>query len=372
MNDQTVPVVVLGASGYVGGELLRLLAGHPRFALTAIASETRTGQPVVEVFPHLRGTHLEEAAFASSSETETAASSLPLLGVFSALPHGDAAKRIDRLLTICEKSGCAARVVDLSADFRHRKAERYEAIYGHPHGAPQRLAKFVCALPELAALTRGNRHADLTRIAHPGCFTTAATLALAPLVAGGWLDLAAPITVTAVTGSTGAGRTPTATTHHPERRSDLFAYSPTGHRHEPEMRALLAEVAGAATGSASENEPNLTFIPHSGPFARGIHATINATLARPASGDEIKLALSSFYGSPASFVKVLDAPPRLQSVVGTNRCDLAVTVRGDQVILFSALDNLTKGAAGGGVQWMNRLFGLPEDLGLRLPGLGWL
>jgi N-acetyl-gamma-glutamyl-phosphate reductase len=306
------------------------------------------------------------------------------------------------LLEVGERVGCDLRVVDLSADFRHSDPAEYSAIYGAPHGAPGRLSEFFCGLPDLepraadggdgrAALPEGARH-----VAHPGCFTTAATLALAPLVAGGWLDPESTATVIAVTGSTGAGRTPTPTTHHPERRSDLFAYAPMAHRHEPEMRALLARAArsaratsgpgGAAGGLRSAGGglgPEIAFVPQSGPFARGIHATISARLVKPADTDAVLSSLSSFYGSPSSslssldrasssFVFVSPRPPRLQSVVGTNRCDLSVAVRGDRLVAFSAIDNLVKGAAGGGVQWMNRLFGLPDAAGLALPGLGWL
>jgi N-acetyl-gamma-glutamylphosphate reductase len=253
-----------------------------------------------------------------------------------------------------------------------------------------------------------------------------------------------PATVVAVTGSTGAGRTPTATTHHPERRSDLFAYNPLGHRHEPEMRALVARAVRSAAGASADGTPNggrstpgqvaarvpdIAFVPHSGPFARGLHATISAQLARPTTAEALRASIETFYAriaatttpspspssslpsteslpsvpsppssteglsssssslpstegrsslpsssteEPLSFVHVLPTPPRLQAVVGTNRCDLSVAVRGDQLIAFSAIDNLVKGAAGGGVQWMNRLFGLPAAAGLVAPGLGWL
>ena len=359
MNETraSIPVVVLGGSGYVGGELLRLLSGHPVFRLAAVVSESRGGAAVVDAFPFLRGTSLAPASFSGFGDLGSMVSTHPSLGVFSALPHGESAQRVDALLGLAERTGCEARVVDLSADFRHREPDRYAAIYGKPHAAPQRLAEFVCGIPELTAGTP--RH-----VAHPGCFTTAATLALAPLAAGGWIEPRA--TVVAVTGSTGAGRTPTATTHHPERRSNLFAYAPLAHRHEPEMRALVAGAAHLAT------EPEIAFVPHAGPFARGIHATITARLARQADSTTVRSAVSSFYGGLSPFVAVLDAPPHLQSVAGTNRCDLSYTVRGDELIAFSVLDNLVKGAAGGGVQLMNRLFDLPETAGLSLPGLGWL
>jgi N-acetyl-gamma-glutamyl-phosphate reductase len=352
-----IPTLVLGGSGYVAGELLRLLAAHPVFRVDAVVSVSRSAESVIGTFPALRGTTFDGATFADAGAIESTLGAGQRVAVFSALPHGEAATRINAVLGLAESTDCTASVVDLSADFRHRDADRYTEIYGRPHGAPDRLLDFVCALPEHAPA------APLRHVAHPGCFSTAATLALAPLVAGNWIEPRA--TVVAVTGSTGAGRTPTATTHHPERRSDLFAYAPLVHRHEPEMRTLVAVAAGKAT------ETQISFVPHSGPFARGIHATIAARLARPASADQIRDALAGAYAAP-SFVHVLDAPPRLQTVVGTNRCDLSVAVRGEELIVMATIDNLVKGAAGGGVQWMNRLFDLPESTGLMLPGLGWL
>ncbi|HSM13803.1 MAG TPA: N-acetyl-gamma-glutamyl-phosphate reductase [Thermoanaerobaculia bacterium] len=359
-----VPCAVLGGSGYVAGELLRLLSGHPFLSVEAVVSESRAGAPIAETFPHLRGLALGGARFAAPEELARRLDSVPTLALFSALPHGEAAARIDALLGEAEASGCELTVVDLSADFRHRDPAIYESIYGQPHAAPARLPEFHCALPEHAPagpLPGGARH-----VAHPGCFTTAAVLALAPLVANGLIE--GPASVVAVTGSTGAGRTPGATTHHPERRSDLFAYAPFAHRHEPEMRALLAAVAPDA-----ESDPEIAFLPHSGPFARGIHATITAALADRAAGTELVAAFRSFHeASRSTFVHLLDGPPRLQSVVGTNRCDLFVSARDGRVAVFAAIDNLVKGAAGGAVQWMNRLLGRPERSGLELPGPGWL
>jgi N-acetyl-gamma-glutamyl-phosphate reductase len=395
-----IPAFVLGGSGYVAGELLRILCGHPRFRIAAVASESRAGEAVVATFPHLRGTSIDGLTFAAAGAVETllaAGSSGGPLALFSALPHGEAATRLDALLTLAETSGTSVRVVDLSADFRHRDPERYAAVYGKPHPAPHRLPQFHCTVPELHPL--GSSLPDsAVHVAHPGCFTTAATLALAPFVALGLIEPFA--SVVAVTGSTGAGRTPTATTHHPERRSDLFAYSPLAHRHEPEMRALLAAVAPGPAPA-----PEVSFVPHSGPFARGIHATITARLIHSASVEDLLPSVFPFYESfaslplsspspspspssspsssssssslpfteaPSSFVRFQESPPRLQAVVGTNRCDLSFAVRDRELVIFTALDNLVKGAAGGAVQWMNRLFALPERSGLDLPGLGWL
>ena len=344
-----IPVVVLGGSGYVAGELLRLLAGHPHLRPAAILSESQAGEAVESAFPHLAGCFPglrfsgREGLF-DGLEGQVA--------VFCAAPHGAAAALLDEVLAEAEQKGLEAHAVDLSADFRFADAAAYERVYGHAHGAPGRLASFSCAVPEHANGTNGHR-------AHPGCFTTATLMATVPLLKLGLIE--PRVSVVAVTGSTGAGKTPTATTHHPARRSNLFAYSPLAHRHEPEMEAL----AKAASGVEAE----IHFIPQAGPFARGIYATVQGKLLRP--GEDVRAALASFYdGSP--FVDVLAAPPRLQDVVGTNRCRMGVAVDGDHVAVFSAIDNLVKGAAGGGIQWMNRLLGLPETAGLTQPGPGWL
>jgi len=301
---ESIPVAVLGGSGYVAGELVRLLAGHPVFRLVAISSESRVGQRLEDNFFHLRGTAAGRIVFGESGSIEKFAAKGERLGVFSALPHGESAARIDSLLAAAEAAGTELRVVDLSGDFRHGDAAGYEAIYGKPHGAPGRIGEFACALPDLEA---GGDLAGARHVAHPGCFTTAATLALAPLAAEGWLDPSVPATVVAVTGSTGAGRTPTATTHHPERRSDLFAYNPLGHRHEPEMRALVARAVRSAAGTRDEGTPNggrsaggEAFVPHSGPFARGIHATIAAKLARPTTAEALRASIETFYARIAA------------------------------------------------------------------------
>ncbi|HLX09908.1 MAG TPA: hypothetical protein VKY89_18775, partial [Thermoanaerobaculia bacterium] len=303
-----------------------------------------------------------------------------------AAPHGAAAELVDRLLTAAERAGARLRVVDLSADFRFAAAADYERVYGHPHGAPSRLAGFRCALPEHADFAfaavppadagearSGGGEAQAGGVApehvgHPGCFPTAVLLAAVPLVRLGWVE--PELQVVAVTGSTGAGRTPTATTHHPARRSNLFAYNPLAHRHQPEMRALAAAAAGQPVA--------IHFVPQAGPFARGIYATIQARLLRPARpGQEAEQAaavtadLARFYAA-APFVDVVAEPPRLQDVVGTNRCRIGVAVAGDRLVAFAAIDNLTKGAAGGGIQWLNRLLGFPETAGLTQPGLGWI
>jgi N-acetyl-gamma-glutamyl-phosphate reductase len=352
-GPERVPAVVLGGSGYVGGELLRLLAGHPGIAPAAVVSTSRAGERVAAVFPHLAGA-LPDLIFAGEEAVAPLLAAHPRAAAFCAAPHGESAPLVDRVLAAAEEAGCDLALVDCSADFRFSSVGEWERVYGRAHGAPLRLGEFACGVPELLP------GVPARRIAHPGCFTTAVLLAAVPLVR---LGLVEPhLVVVATTGSTGAGRTLTATTHHPERRSDLFAYSPLAHRHQPEMEALAA--AAGATAS-------LRFVPQAGPFARGIHATLVARPRRGVKAAKAREALAEHYaGSP--FVGVQEAPPHLAAVAGSNRCALAVVAEGDTLVAFSALDNLVKGAAGGAVQWMNRLLGLPEESGLLGAGPGWL
>ena len=346
--------MVLGGTGYVAGELLRLLAGHPHLRPSAVLSESQAGGAVESAFPHLAGC-FPGLVFSDRGNLERLIGDHERLAVLCAAPHGAAAPLLDSVLTEAEWAGTAVKVVDISADFRFADGAAYEKVYGHAHGAPGRLAEFHCALPEhLVETPEGH-------VGHPGCFVTATLLAAVPLLK---LGLVEPhLSVVAITGSTGAGRTPTATTHHPARRSNVFAYNPLKHRHEPEMRALAAAASGV--------DARIHFVPQAGPFARGIYATLQARLLRPMESEEIRQALAGFYAG-APFVDILPEPPRLQEVVGTNRARLSVAADGDHLVVFSAIDNLVKGAAGGAIQWMNRLLGFSETAGLMVPGLGWL
>jgi N-acetyl-gamma-glutamyl-phosphate reductase len=357
---QRIPSVVLGGSGYVAGELVRLLAAHPDLEPTLVISESKPGALVGEAFPHLRAA-VGDLRFAAAADLPAALDSLHAgsdrLALFSAAPHGASAALVDGVLAEAERRGFDVHAVDLSADFRFTTAAAYEAVYRHPHGARDRLTQFSSAIPEHVEGCP-SRH-----VGHPGCFTTAVSLATVPLVALDLLEEPARLTAVAVTGSTGSGRTPGAKTHHPERRSNLQAYSPFAHRHAPEMEGLIEARSG--------RRATVDFLPHSGPFARGIHATVTGRLREASSAEEVAARLREFYRGSA-FVSISTEPPALQAVVGTNRAELAIAVADRTVAVFSAIDNLVKGAAGGGVQWMNRLFGLPEGQGLRLAGLGWL
>jgi N-acetyl-gamma-glutamyl-phosphate reductase len=347
------PAYVLGGTGYVAGELLRLIAAHPQLELGGIVSESHSAAPIAEAFPHLLGVY-GDRRFSGIEEIDAAIRAASTAALFSAAPHGAAAATIDRLLSAAEAADTRIHCVDISADFRYRSAAAYGAVYGHAHAAPARIAEFTCALPEHLGT------APTPHVAHPGCFASATLLAIVPLLAA---DLVEPVLfASGVTGSTGSGRKPVDGTHHPRRHGDLYAYNPLTHRHVPEILAC----AEAATGVAAE----LHFVPHSGPFARGIHVTVQARLRRPSSGASVREAVAAYYaGQP--FVQVVSGPPRIKDVVTSNYAHLGVAADGTTVAVMSVLDNLTKGAAGGAMQWMNRLCGFEEAAGLTAPAPGW-
>ena len=219
---------------------------------------------------------------------------------------------------------------------------------------PQLLDQFSCAVPEHA-------HTIATaNIGHPGCFATAALLATVPLLRSGLTD--SELFVTGITGSTGSGRSPQPGTHHPERHSNLYAYKPLAHRHAPEIAAL--------SETASGRQAHIHFVPHSGPFARGIHVTVQAKASQRVSDGQLRAAFENAYAD-SPFVSVVSGTPRLKSVVGSNYCQIGVACSEDAVVVMSVIDNLVKGAAGGAMQWMNRLWQLPETTGLDMPAPGW-
>jgi N-acetyl-gamma-glutamyl-phosphate reductase len=352
-RDDAIPTIVLGGSGYVAGEFLRLLAGHPRLTLGGIVSSSQAGEPIAKAFPHLSPTFPSEQ-FVSLDAAIGRLGTSPRWLVLSAAPHGAAAGIIDKLLRAGSDAGVEVVVVDASADFRFADAKAYAAVYGHEHETPARLAEFTCAVPEhLAQIT--TPHA-----AHPGCFATTMLLGIVPLAA---LGVAEEFLVSAVTGSTGAGRTPRDTTHHPLRQSNLFAYQALKHRHDPEVRALVK----AATG----RDVRLSFVPHSGPFARGIHATIFMHAKERLTQAQVNEALREFYQA-SPFVRVDREPPKMKDIAATNYAALHAVVDGDTIVVCSVTDNLLKGAAGGSIQWANRLLGFPEAMGLTAPAPGWL
>jgi len=352
-NMARVPTIVLGGTGFVAGELLRLIAGHPLLELAGILSDGSPGEAIGAAFPHLASAYVGET-FKSRAQIEAVLRRESAPAILAAAPHGVSAALIDSLLGVAEAAGKIPKVVDISADFRYPSAAAYQAVYGHAHGAPARLGQFTCAVPEhLKAI--GTPH-----VSHPGCFATATLLAVVPLLA---LNLVEPqLFVAAVTGSTGAGRKPTDGTHHPTRHSDLYAYNALAHRHAPEVAACALAASGVAA--------HIAFVPHSGPFARGIHATVQAVLKRPLDSAQLQALLADYYAD-APFVRVNARAAHVKEVVATNFAHLSAHSDGRTVAVMSVLDNLTKGAAGGAVQWLNRLLGIPDATGLTAPAAGW-
>src|SRR3569833_2051879 len=333
-----IPTVVLGGTGYVAGELLRLIAGHPQFQLAAVMSDSQPGESVSGAFPHLASA-FPDTRFKSQAEVEKLLVETQRAAVFSAAPHGVSAALIDNLLKAARRAGTHPRVVDISADYRFSSAQAYEAVYNHPHAAPERLAEFTCAVPEHL------RKLATPHVAHPGCFATATLLASVPLLA---LGLVSPtLYVSGVTGSTGSGRKPVEGTHHPLRHSDFYSYNVLAHRHAPEIAACARAASGV--------EADFAFVPHSGPFARGIHVTVQASLKTPADTPRVLAVLRDFYAE-SPFIRVTERAARIKEVATSNYAHLSAAANGRTVAVMCAVDNLNKGAAGGAVQWMSRMF----------------
>lgn len=349
----SIHAVVLGATGYVGGELLRLIHAHPEFQLAAAVSESRGSDAIGAVFPHLAGVYADQAFVRPEDWTDGLEAGADL-ALFSAAPHGASAALVATALDQAANRGLNTHVVDSSADFRYTDEESYGRVYGVQHGAPELLPEFFCAVPEHAG------RATARHVGHPGCFATAVLLAAVPLLESGVADDA--LFVCGTTGSTGAGRALAAGAHHPERHSNMSAYKPLAHRHAPEMERLML----AATGRRA----TVNFVPHSGPFARGIYVTLQSRLASAASENVLRQTFRAYYGG-CPFVQIVDGAPRLKDVVASNYCHIGLAASNGVVVVMAAIDNLLKGAAGGAMQWMNRLWSLPDSTGLLAPAPAW-
>ncbi len=351
--SEKIQAVILGAGGYVGGELLRLISAHPDFELAAAVSGSRGGEPIASTFAHLSRA-CAGIDFVKPGEWAQAAPRGSKVALFSAAPHGASAALIADALEICDGLDIEAHVVDSSADFRYVHQATYESIYKTEHGAPELLDQFTCAVPEHLSTI------DVPHVGHPGCFATAALLAAVPLAQSGLSD--GTLFVSGITGSTGSGQKAQPGTHHPVRHSNLYAYKPLAHRHAPEIAGLSSAASGA--------DINVHFIPHSGPFTRGIHITLMASASRDVTADELRSVYEDAY-KDAAFVEVVDGTPRIKNVVASNLCQIGVASDAGSIVVMGAIDNLVKGAAGGAVQWMNRLWGLPETAGLTAAAPGW-
>jgi len=347
-------VAVLGASGYTGCELLRLVAAHPGLELVAVTSEKSAGTRVSDLFPHLATlVDLTFEALAPSALARRADA------VFLALPH----TRSYEPVAACLAAG--KRVVDLSADYRLKTSAAYERWYQATHPHPELLKQAVYGLPELHR--EEIRNARL--VASPGCYPTAAILQLAPLVARNLARLDA-IVVDAKSGISGAGRSPALPYHFPEAHESMEAYKIGQHRHIPEIEQELSALA--ARGGTAPPEITVSFTPHLAPMNRGILSTAYCRLHEPMSATDLRTLYRDFYKADR-FVRVHPgegaANPR--HVRGSNFCDLSVhtDARAGWVVTCAALDNLVKGAAGQAIQALNLMLGYPEEMGLTGSGL---
>lgn len=338
-----VRIGIVGATGYTGGELMRLLALHPNAEIAWATSRGRAGWPVSSVHPALRG--FVDLAFVPPDEAER------IDIVFLCLPHGETAGNMERYVALGE------RVIDLSADFRLRDAADYARVYGAEHAAPEWLGRFAYGLPE----GRREQIGGATHVSGVGCNATAVNLALLPLARAGLIErVVADLKV----GSSEAGAEPSASTHHPERARSLRTFAPTEHRHEAEVRQLLGDGF------------DLHFTATTVEMVRGVLATCHVFTTRPLTERELWPIYQDAYRDEP-FVRLVKERrgmhrlPDPRIVAGTNFADVGYAAQAgtNRVVSLCAIDNLGKGAAGSAVQCMNLMCGFEERAGLWYPGV---
>ena len=341
MNNGKIKIGIFGGSGYGGSELLRILLFHPNAEIAFVTANEHAGKSVAEVHKNLAG--LTDLNFVSASEPLSLSE---IDCAFLALPHGQAMDLGPRLPS-------NVKAIDLSGDFRLRDQGLFEKHYKQEHTAMNLQADFVYGLTET------NRKAirEARLIANPGCFATATLLGLAPLVAKGVLN--GRVIVDAKTGSSGSGAKAAANTHHPQRMNSFYAYKPFTHQHVPEIDQELERVGDWTS--------ELIFMTHSLPVSRGIFASIYSEVKSEMTEADVNAMFGEYYRD-SFFVRLVKGSPDINWVKTTNFCDIGFAVRGKQVVVFSALDNLVKGAAGQAVQNMNLMFDLDEKTGLMFVG----
>ena len=344
---QTIKVGIVGATGYTGVELLRLLAQHPQVQVAAVTSRGEAGMALADYFPSLRGIY-PDLYFQTPDQADLAACDV----VFFATPNGVAMQEAPALLA------AGVKVVDLSADYRIQDIATWQQWYGMTHASPEWVARAVYGLSEL------NRSAiaQAQLVANPGCYPTCVSLPLVPLLQQGCLKSGAPLIADCKSGVSGAGRKASVGTLFAEAGDNFKAYGVGGHRHLPEIRQTINTLQnGVADG--------LVFVPHLTPLIRGMHATIY--LHTEAGVNPHALLAEHYHNSP--FVDILPAgsTPETRSVRGANTCRISVqqAPQSEVWIILSVIDNLVKGAAGQAVQNMNIMFGIDESAGLNITPL---
>ena len=332
---------VVGASGYAGGELLRLLSNHPKFKLSYLAAGSNAGEPITNLHPQLTnftGHNFEETEIAKINNSDL---------VFIALPHGESAKIISQI-------DPKVKVVDLGADFRLVDGKKWEKYYGGKHAG-----SWVYALPELVD---HKLISSANKVANPGCYATAIALSIAPALS---LINAEDIVVVAASGTTGAGRSAKVNLLGSEVMNNLTSYKFGGiHQHTPEIEQILSSI--------SRESVKISFTPVLAPMPRGILATVTAQLTQQSSAEQIREIYQSFY-SGSKFVKVLPvgSMPMTSAVLGTNNAQIQIAVdeHVNRLLISAVIDNLGKGAAGQAIQNANLMCDLAEDAGLEILGV---
>lgn len=336
-----IRAAVVGGSGYIGGELARLLSRHPKISLEAITSRQLAGRKVEETHPFLRG--YLDLTFSESTDGRE------LDVVFLATPHGASMKLVPEIA----RNG--ARIIDLSGDYRLKDPEQYRAWYGHEHADPENLSRAVYGLNEL--FQEEIAEADL--VANPGCYPTCAALGLAPLFTERLVE--GEVIIDAKSGTSGAGAEPTKATHHPNCGASVNPYKVGTHRHTPEIAQTLTRLQGRLA--------EVVFTPHLIPVVRGMLCTMYLRLNDDLNKEEILGIYTEFYRRKR-FVRVTEVP-YMQAVIGSNHCEVGLEVVGARkLVVMSVIDNLVKGGAGQALQNCNVMFGWPEETGLDFPGLG--
>jgi len=334
-----IRVAIIGASGYTGAESVEIILRHNQAQLTYLTALPEECGQVDEVFPQFRGRcdlPIEPLDFDKLASAADVA--------LCCLPHKVSMGFVPKLLDV------GLKVIDFSADYRIKDIAIYEQYYQVEHTDKANLEKAVYGLPEF--FREQIKDADL--IANPGCFPTGLLLALAPLLKEGLIETDSIID-NAVTGSSGAGKNPSPKFHFPNMNENLFAYGIGVHRHMPEMEQIAGELAGSNV--------NILFQPHVGAFDRGILSSVYCTAKEDLTGEKLLGLYNDFYADEP-FAQVITASPAVKDVAGTNYCHVFPTVVKERIVVFSAIDNLVKGASGQAIENMNIMFGLEETLGL--------
>lgn len=336
-----IKAAVIGASGYTGSELARILSRHPRISLETITSRKRAGESIAEAMPFLRG--FSDLTFVDSLPDDE-----DYDVVFLATPHTASMKFVPDLLSR------GIKVVDLSGDYRLGDPTVYATWYEHEHTDPGNMSRAAYGLTEL--FREDIAGADL--VANPGCYPTCSILSLAPLFINDLVE--GKIIIDAKSGTSGSGQKLTQSTHHPNCGASVSPYKVGNHRHTPEIKMVFDRLTG--------NDIDVVFTPHLLPIVRGMLTTSYVSLKDGVTKEDVTAAYQSLYGKER-FVRITSVPA-IPSTVGANICEVGFEVVGNTVVAMGALDNLVKGAAGQAVQNANIMFKMDEASGLDFPGLG--